>query len=69
MLTPTTPPPTHRLRNGPIFKEDEHSYGSLYLQFTGDSPGFSSVSATEKKLFRSGQIYRKDAQWAETNEK
>ena len=44
------------------------SYCWLYLQFTGDSPGFSSVFPT-KKSFKGGKIYRKDAQGAETIEK
>ena len=40
------------------------SYDWLYLQFLGDTPGFSSGSPTKKKpkLFKSGQIYGQDAQ-------
>ena len=34
------------------------SYGWLYLQFTGDTLEFLSMSPT-----KSSQIYRKDAQW------
>ena len=45
------------------------SYVWLYLQFTGDTPGFSSVSPTKKMSAKSGQIYRKDAQWSEMNGK
>ena len=47
------------------------SYGWLYLQFTDVITGFSSryVTNPKKKSFQSGQIHRKDAQWAETNEK
>ena len=64
----------------PIYITDAHSaesidkpifwfsiYSSLYLQFTGDIPGFSSVSPTKKKSFKSGQIYRKDAHRSEND--
>ena len=45
------------------------SYGWLYLQFTGDTPWLPSLSPTKKKSFISGQIYMKNAQCPETNEK
>ena len=35
------------------------SYGWLYLQYTGDTPGLSCVSPTQKKSFKSGQITEK----------
>ena len=35
----------------------------------GDTAGFSSVSPTKKKSFKSGQIYSKDAKLAEPNQK
>ena len=42
----------------------------LYLQFYGGTSDFSSVSPTKKKgSFKSGLIYRKGAECAETNEK
>ena len=53
--------------NFSIFPIFIFSYGWLYLWFTGGTPGFSSVSPTKKKTFKSGQIYSKDAQWAETD--
>ena len=42
-------------------------YDWLYLQFTGDTPGFSTVSPTKKKVVQNDQIYRKYAQYAEMN--
>ena len=47
------------------------SYGWLCLQFTGDTRIFKCVTDYNKKnmSFINGQIYRKYAQWAETNEK
>ena len=44
------------------------SYRWLYLQFTGDTCIFMCVT-DRKKYFISNQIYRREAQWAETNEK
>ena len=44
------------------------SYIWLYLKFSGDT-GIFKFHQPKNKSFKSGQIYRKDAQWAKMNEK
>ena len=79
MQTPPAP-----LRSGHIYMKDAHCaapneksiFRFLFFElwpivftFYGDTPEISSVSPTKKKLFKSGQNFRKYAQWAETIEK
>ena len=45
------------------------SYGRLYLKFTRTHLDFQVCSRPKKKSFKTDQIYRKDEQWAEANEK
>ena len=74
------PPSAPPFRISPIFMIDAHSaesneksifrflflsYGWLYLQFAGNTPGFSIASPIkDKNSFKTGQIYRNDVQWA-----
>ena len=37
-------------------------YFSIVFRTYGDTPGFPSVLQTQKKSFKSGQIYKKDVQ-------
>ena len=40
----------------------------MYLQFTGDTPGFSSLSPTKKKVVQKWSNFQKRSQSSETNE-
>ena len=55
--------------NFPIYPIFIFRVMAIVFTIYDDTSGFSSLSPIKKKTFKSDQIYRKDDQWAETNEK